>query len=312
MVLWNEQHLEELVRKMKLRRTRGQGKTPIHLNLYAPGNGTPLLTKIMWPDVEEWAALGYDENDRISLVRYLGHLGCRAEGSLRAAVQYQCPLALDLARALIDMGDRDRQALSFAAVSQKPLAQELAKLLIDAGCCDSWAFSEAAEYQHPLTLELARLLVDAECTNDTALVRLLCYQKQIDEKIVELLVKANCFSLKYCLRDWVANSPPAGVSAKIVQLLLDAGCDPTVQDGNGWDALVWLAACNHPVDPQVTDLFLSADCRTDLSGCENISDKFRLRFHHVLKEHALWKEKLGRISAENSLTDTFYGPDWGR
>ena len=88
--------------------------------------------------------------------------------------------------------------------------------------------------------------------------------------------------------------------------------DPATRDANGWDALVWLTYGSCLADPQATDLFLSAGCRTDLDGCDGISDEHRLRFNQILKEHAQWKEKLGRISAENSPTGTFYGPDWGR
>ena len=80
----------------------------------------------------------------------------------------------------------------------------------------------------------------------------------------------------------------------------------------GWDALVYLAVGGHSADPQVTDLFLSAGCRTNLDGCKNISDGTRLRFDQILKEHAEWKENLDRMSAEHSPTDAFYGPDWGR
>ena len=194
MIEWNEQRLEELVRKMGLKRVPGQGKTPIHLSLYDPSwNSDPLLTKIMWLDAREWQALGYDETDRVSVTRYLGSLGCRTDDAL----------------------------------------------------------SEAARCQQPLTLELAKLLIDT-------------------------------------------------------------GCDPAVQDHNGWDALVSLAYGGHPVDPQVTDLFLSAGCRTDLKGCDRIFDRTRLRLDQILKEHAQWKEKQDCLLAENSPADAFYGPDWDR
>ena len=73
---------------------------------------------------------------------------------------------------------------------------------------------------------------------------------------------------------------------------------------------MYLAAEDSPVDPQVTDLFLSAGCRTDLDGCNFVSDEHRLRFDQILKEQ--WKEKQGRLVAENSPADPTYGPDWGR
>ena len=68
MTEWNEQRLEELVRKMELRRASGQGKTPPHLTLYiAVWSSEPLLTKIMQLDADKWAALGYTETDRVSV-----------------------------------------------------------------------------------------------------------------------------------------------------------------------------------------------------------------------------------------------------
>ena len=195
MIKWNERRLKELVRKMGCRRTPGQRKTPIHLTLYGclPYTPWPLLTRIMQLDATAWSTLGYDETDRVSVIRYLGSLGCRTEGTLR----------------------------------------------------------DAAYNQRPLTLELARLLVSV-------------------------------------------------------------GCDPTAHDYEGRDALVSLAASGHPADPQVTDLFLSAGCRTNLDGCKSIFDEQRLRFDQILKEHAEWKESLSRMSAENSPADPTYGPDWSR
>ena len=81
MIEWDEKRLKELVRKMGLRRTPGQGKTPIHLSLYDPSRASkPLLTKIVCLDASKWAALGYTETDRVSVVQYLGSLECRKEG----------------------------------------------------------------------------------------------------------------------------------------------------------------------------------------------------------------------------------------
>ena len=98
---------------------------------------------------------------------------------------------------------------------------------------------------------------------------------------------------------------------ELAKTLIDAGCDPAVRDDDGWDALVWLAHhANHPVDPQVTDLFLAAGCRTDLDGCGSISDEHRLRFDQILKEHAEWREKQDRLLTENSPTD--FPVDWSR
>ena len=72
---------------------------------------------------------------------------------------------------------------------------------------------------------------------------------------------------------------------ELAKPLIDAGSGPTAQGDDGWDALVYLAWGGHPEDPQVTDLFLSASCRTDLDGCEDISDRHHLRFDQILKEH---------------------------
>ena len=251
MIEWNEQRLEELVRKIGLRRAPGQGKTPIPLSLYStPGRPMPLLTRIMRFDATEWSALGYDETDRVSGIRYLGSLGCRTEGALSAAARWQQPLTLDLAKLLVDAGARDEKALSYAVCNQHPLNLELAKLLIDAGAYDEKVLWYAARWQRPLILELTKVLTGT-------------------------------------------------------------GCDPAAQDGYGWDALVYLAAGGHPMNPQVTDLFLSAGCRTDLDGCDGISGEQRLRFDQILKEHTEWKEQRDRLVAENSPADTSYGPDWG-
>ena len=220
MILWNEQQLKELVRRMKLQLTPGQGESPIHLSLY--DGFAPLLTHIMRLNVMKWSALGYDEIDRVSVVRYLGSLGCQAGG-----------------------------AFYHAAIYQHPLTLELAKLLINSGAFDDEALSYAAEYQQPLTFELAKLLISA-------------------------------------------------------------GCDPTAQDDDGRDALVFLAIGGHLADPQVTNLFLSAGCRTNLDGCDRISGEHCLRFDQILKERAQWKEKQDCLLAENSPADTSYGPDWDR
>ena len=191
MIEWNEQRLEELVRRMKLQRAPEQEKTPIHLSLYyGPyGGPEPLLAQVMRLGTTMWLWMGYDETDRVSAIRYLGSLECRTDRALWAAVQHQ-----------------------------------------------------------PLSLDLAKLLVDA-------------------------------------------------------------GCDPAAQNGNGWDVLVHLAWGDHPVLPQVTDLFLSAGCRTDLGGCSLVSNEQRIRFDQILEEHALWKESLDRTSAENVPADL--AVDWG-
>ena len=103
---------------------------------------------------------------------------------------------------------------------------------------------------------------------------------------------------------WAAAAHQRPLTPELARVLIDAGCDPTAQNKNGWDALVWLAWDSHPVDPQVTDLFLSAGCRTDPDGCKNIFNKHRLRFNQILKQHAQWKEVLGRISAERPPADS--------
>ena len=284
MIEWNEQRLEELVRKMGLKRVPGQGKTPIHLSLYNPHwNPEPLLTKIMCLDASKWTALGYDETDRVSVVRHLGSLGCRTDDAWSAAARNQQPLTLELAKALLDAGTFDKEALSYAVCYQRPLPLDLAKLLIDAGAFNKDALQAAAESQRPLTLELAKLLIDAGAFNKDALWRAARYQQPL--------------------------------ALELAKLLIDAGCNPAEQEDGwckGWDALVWLAVDDHPVDPQVTDLFLSAGCRRDLDGCRYIDDRCRSSFDQILKEHAQWKESLNRMSAENSPTDTSYGPDWGR
>ena len=286
MIEWNERRLKELVSRMSLKRVSGQGESPIHLSLYGlPYDPQPFLTQVMQLDVKKWRALGYTETDRVSLVQYLGSLGCLTEGALYHAAIHQQPLTLELAKFLVDAGSRDKDSLLYAAIYQHPLPLELAKLLIDAGAFDKGVLRYAAQSQQPLTSELAKLLIDAGAfdNDDDALSRIISFQRPV------------VFGL--------------------AKLLIHAGYDPTAQNGLGWDALVQLASYDHgghPVDPQVTELFLSAGCRTDLDGCRFVDEEHRLRFDQILKKHAEWEEKRARIVAENSPTGTFYGPDWGR
>ena len=85
-----------------------------------------------------------------------------------------------------------------------------------------------------------------------------------------------------------------------------------MQDDDGWDALVYLASGGYPSDSQVTDLFLSAGCRTNLDGCKRLLDEHHLRFDQILKEHAIWEKGRDRIAAKSVQADPTYGPDWGR
>ena len=148
------------------------------------------------------------------------------------------------------------------------------------GCRTDLALSTAAYFQQPLTLDLAKLLIDVGACDKNSL--------------------------------WTAAMRQQPLTLELAKLLISAGCDSAAQDWRGWDALVFLAIGGHPVDPQVTDLFLSAGCRTNLDGCKRISDERRLRFDQILKEHAEWKEQRDRLLAEHSSTDASYGPDWGR
>ena len=126
MAEWNEQRLEELVRKMGLERLYGYEQSPIYLSLYESSEySCPLLAHVMQSDATEWSALGYDETDRVSITRYLGSLGCRTDDAALSAAYHQQPLALELAKALIDAGACDKSALSTAAQFQQPLSLEL-------------------------------------------------------------------------------------------------------------------------------------------------------------------------------------------
>ena len=342
MTLWNEQRLEELVRKMGLERSHGYEQSPIHLSLYnSPyADAYPLLTQIMTLDVNTWVAMGYAETDRVSVVQYLGSLGCRTDGALLRAVEYQRLLSLDLAKLLIDAGARNKEALSVAAEYQRPLTLELAKLLIDAGAFDEKALSKAARYQQPLSFDLAKLLIDAGAFdgvfNEYALSYAARYQRPLTLELAKLLIDAGAFNkgalsnaaecqrpltlelAKLLIDAGAFDKKPLSWAAiyqqpltlELAKLLIDASCDPTAQSGNGLDALVFLAWGGHPVDPQVTDLFLSAGCRTDLDGCTGIFDEHRLRFGQILKEHAEWKKQRDRLLAENSPTGS--PMDWGR
>ena len=365
MIRWNEQRLEELVRIMKLRRTPGQGKLPIHLSLYGSSrNSEPLLTKIMQLNANAWS---YTETDRVSVVRYLGTLGCKADGALSKAVLCQRPLSLDLAGALADAGARDEDTLSIATRYQHPLTLELAKLLIDASAFNKSALRTAAMYQQPLTLELAQLLIDAGAFDEEALGYAAQYQRLLTPELAKLLIDAGAFDksvlsiaaqwqhplslelTKFLIHagafdkkslSWAAiyqqpltlelaktlidagtfnkwSLPNAAqyqnpLTFELAKMLINAGCDPAVQGSDGWDALVSLAVGGRPADPQVTDLFLSAGCRTDLDGCKAIFDEHRTRFDQILKEHARWKEPRERVAVENAPTVFPSNLDWGK
>ena len=155
---------------------------------------------------------------------------------------------------------------------------DLAKLLVDAGTFDENALSDVATYQRPLSFELAMLLVGAEAFHKRALSSVAEFQSPLPLELAKLLV--------------------------------DAGCDPAAQDSSGWDALVGLTCDDHPVDPRVTDLFLSAGCRTDLDGCGHISGEHHTRFDRILKEHAEWAEERSRLATETLRLDSFYALDW--
>ena len=184
---------------------------------------------------------------------------------------------VSVTRYLCSLGCRAGGALWAATMHQQPLTLELAKLLIDAGAFDKEALRIAAEYQQPLTLELAKLLIDAGSFSQEAL-------------------------------RWAAKCQQP-LSLELAKLLIDAGCDPTVQDWRGWDALVYLAYGGRPADPQVTDLFLSAGCLTDLNGCRS-SAEHSVHFDQILKKHAEWKGQLDLLLAENSPADS--AVDWDR
>ena len=281
MIEWNKQSLKDLVQKMKLRRAPGQEKAPIHLNLYCGNRHShPFLTQVMMCSTNRWQTLGYDETDRVSLVRYLGNLGCRTEG-----------------------------ALSWAAILREPLTMELAKTLVDIGASDEGALAHAACCQH-LTLELAQLLIDVRASSKNTPVPVVCRQSlPLTVGVSKLLVDAEDYD-KSALAVAAYHQQP--LSFEPAKILMSAGCNPAAQDKNGWDALVCLAGGGHPADPQVTDLFLSAGCRTDLDGCTGVFDRHRLRFDRILKEHAEWKTQRNRLLAEHSPTDAFYSPDWDR
>ena len=184
--------------------------------------------------------------------------------------------AYPLLTQIMTLDTNEWQILGYAETDRVSVTRYLGGL----NCRTDDALSVAARWQHPLTLELAKALVDVGARDENALWQAAVYQKPL--------------------------------TLELAKALVDVGCDPAAQDRDGWDALVCLAVGGHPVDPQVTELFLSCGCRTDLNGCEYVEDKFRLRFDQILKEHAVWEESRGRMLAENFPTDTFYGPDWGR
>ena len=142
---------------------------------------------------------------------------------------------------------------------------------------------------------------------DGALRVAVIYQQPLSPELTKLLIDVGAFDGRALSHAAYFQQP---LTLELTRLLIDAGCDPTVQNNSGWDALVSLAYGGHPADPQVTDLFLSAGCRADLDGCRDISDRHRLRFDRILKEHSEWKKKQDRLLAEHSPTD--FPVDWDR
>ena len=290
----------------------------------------------MKPDTDQWAVWGYTETDRVSLVQYLGSLGRLTGKAFERAAVHQQLLAPELAKALIDAGASDENTLSEVAVHQQPLTLELAKLLIDAGAYSRGAFWWAAKYQQPLPFELAKLLissgaydkdalsavvqhqspltlqmtellVNAGAFRKTALSDAVVFQKVLSPKLAEALIEAGGFD-KRLLRIAVQHQQP--LSLDLAKLLISAGCDPAEQDEYGWDVMPSFSAHGRPVDPQVTDLFLSCGCRTNLDGCACIGELGRVRLDQILKEHAEWKKRRNRLLAENSQADS--AVDWSR
>ena len=67
-------------------------------------DGQLLLTKIMTIDSEEWSLLGFDEDDRISLVLQLNQFGCPTDRTaFSCAAVFQKPLNLELVKALLNI-----------------------------------------------------------------------------------------------------------------------------------------------------------------------------------------------------------------
>ena len=65
----------------------------------------------------KWRALGYIEIDWVSLVRYLGSLGCRTDWALWYAAFYQQSLTLELAGVLMERMER---AVRLLACGERP------------------------------------------------------------------------------------------------------------------------------------------------------------------------------------------------
>ena len=208
MTEWNEQRLKGLVRKMGLRRTSGQGKTPIHLSLYGPGS-EPLLTKIMRFDATAWAALGYVETDRVSAMKALGRLGCRVSdehgvSSLEATVGDSIPLTPELARILVDAGCVPSVRILHYAAEIPGMTPELFQVLRpeEFTAEDAHGVMVTATYhQRPLPAELAKLLMDAgadparnpvNLKSIDMLQRLANSELQVDPETADLFIRAGC------------------------------------------------------------------------------------------------------------------------
>ena len=134
----NDKLLNDLVRRMRLKKVPGQGRRPVHLALYQGYNlPLPLLSHIVRDD-------HLTETEKISSARTLSRLGCLVSDPHRWTALHHALLMID------------------------PLSPELAQLLIDAGCDPNAETNSgnrplflAISDQHPLTCDLAKTLFQA-------------------------------------------------------------------------------------------------------------------------------------------------------
>ena len=212
MIRWDERSFEDLVRKAGLRRTPGQGKTPIHLSLYGTRGGEPLMT-ILAARIEpaRWQTLGYSEIDRVSAMKALCCLGCRVTNgndasSLEAAVEIGCPVPLtpELVHILIDAGCASSVKILHYAAEIPGLTPELFQALRPEEFTAKDAHGvmvTAAYHQSPLSWDSAKALIDAGADparnpvnfkSIDMLQRLANSELPVDPKTVELFIRAGC------------------------------------------------------------------------------------------------------------------------
>ena len=172
-------------------------------------DGQLLLTKIMTIDSEEWSLLGFDEDDRISLVLHLNQLGCPSDLTVfLCAAEFQKPLTLKLVKALHKIGSTHWTSCYHVLSYQNPTPIDVMSFLLEKTDMSHDVFNDllslAVCCQDPLTLELTKLLarhssghISRDSNGWDALTYLTGYDHEIHMDVVDFLLTLGCKSNLY-------------------------------------------------------------------------------------------------------------------